>query len=550
MNFKTIAITVLILGTVACSGNSKQDQAWFDEALNNGILANEGYNRCVRFVHDWLNYSDSATGLIPENLSAGRNTWSTHNSAADNYPFMVLTSYLLDKKMYDGQMLAILNTEKKITSRLGALPDNYSFTKQNFLKDEVDTAQIIFGTSEYIKDGLIPLTEYIGQTPWSERMIAMLDDLSKYLVVAENFEGKSMGPSVDTEINGEMLQTLSRVYWMTKDEKYLNWAIKIADYYLLDNPGKILENKRFRLRDHGCEIIGGLSEIYATVNYADKNKKAAYEKSIHQILDRILETGRNEDGMFYNEVNMATGQIVDSNIVDGWGYLYNAYYTLYLVDNQKEYLEAVQKPLQILHQKYRDFNWENNSSDGYADAIESGINLYNRERIPALKDWLDSEIKVMWSLQDSAYRPNAQQWKNSGIIEGWHGDGNFARTTIMYCLWKTNGVTIQPWRRDVMVGSVEKDGTLYISIKSNDDWEGTVLPGTERHKDIFHLPLDYPRINQFPEWFTIKDNENYLLSRDSSSSEIKGEDLKKGLQVTIKKDIPYTIKITRPNAGQ
>ena len=26
--------------------------------------------------------------------------------------------------------------------------------------------------------------------------------------------------------------------------------------------------------------------------------------------------------------------------------------------------------------------------------------------------------------------------KESGIIEGWHGDGNFARTTIMYCLWK------------------------------------------------------------------------------------------------------------------
>jgi hypothetical protein len=28
---------------------------------------------------------------------------------------------------------------------------------------------------------------------------------------------------------------------------------------------------------------------------------------------------------------------------------------------------------------YRNFNWERGSSDGFADAIESGINLFNRE---------------------------------------------------------------------------------------------------------------------------------------------------------------------------
>jgi hypothetical protein len=40
------------------------------------------------------------------------------------------------------------------------------------------------------------------------------------------------------------------------------------------------------------------------------------------------------------------------------------------------------------------------------------------------------------------------------FVEGGHGDGNFARTTIMYCLWKTQGVTIQPWRDDVILGAV------------------------------------------------------------------------------------------------
>ena len=56
------------------------------------------------------------------------------------------------------------------------------------------------------------------------------------------------------------------------------------------------------------------------------------------------------------------------------------------------------------------------SHDGYADAIiESGINLLNRENDPDLRSWIDSEIKVMFGMQ-----------KPDGIVEIWHGDGNFA----------------------------------------------------------------------------------------------------------------------------
>ena len=38
--------------------------------------------------------------------------------AADNYPFMVLTAYLLDKDLYNGVLLDMLNNEKKLTSRI------------------------------------------------------------------------------------------------------------------------------------------------------------------------------------------------------------------------------------------------------------------------------------------------------------------------------------------------------------------------------------------------------------------------------------------------
>ncbi len=45
------------------------------------------------------------------------------------------------------------------------LPDSYSFSAQDFVKEEVDMASIIFGASEYVKDGLLPLTEYLGPSP-------------------------------------------------------------------------------------------------------------------------------------------------------------------------------------------------------------------------------------------------------------------------------------------------------------------------------------------------------------------------------------------------
>ena len=428
---------VLIALFISCSPQNNNDTACFEEAKKNGLLVNEGYNRCLRYVHDWLEYADPVSGLIPENLEKGRDIWSPHNSAADNYAFMVLTSCLLDKDLFEGRMKNMLKAEKELTSRLGALPASYSFSKQDFLAEELDTSAIIFGSSEYIKDGLIPLTEYMGRSPWTERMIDMLDDLSEHMRIAREIRGAYFGNAVDHEINGELLQTLSRVYWMTNDRKYLDWAIDIGDYYLVEYPDLLLKNKRLRLRDHGCEVIGGLSELFVALHYTMPAKKETYREVLFRILDRILEVGRNEDGMFYNEVNMITGEVVDSTIVDNWGYIYNAYYSIFLVDGRTSYRDAVVESFTMLNRKYRNFNWEAGSSDGFADAIESGINLYNREPDTGLGEWLDSEITVMWSIQDT-------KLENSGIIEGWHGDGNFARTTIMYCLWKTNGVTVQP----------------------------------------------------------------------------------------------------------
>ena len=131
--------------------------------------------------------------------------------------------------------------------------------------------------------------------------------------------------------------------------------------------------------------------------------------------------------------------------------------------------------------------------------LKGALNLYAREAVPSAEQWINSEIKVMWNKQQP-----------SGIIEGWHGDGNFARTTIMYCLWKTQGTYLNPWRKDLEIGAVQEWTACFTSLSlSDEDWNGKVMFDKKRHSEFMHLPLDWPRINQFPEYFTVE-GANYI----------------------------------------
>lgn len=503
--------------------------------MKNAGIANEGYVRCMNFVNGWLSHRDSLSGLIPENFYGGKDVWNAYNSAADNYPFMVLTTYLLNKSMYHGVMLDMLNFERLHTSRVGSLPDNYSFKKQGFMYDSVKMDRIIFGTSEYIKDGLVPISEYIGDSPWKNRMMEMLKDLHEHSGVIKHMdEGESGSFPVD-EKNGELLQVLSRVYWMTRDTSYLNWALKIGDYYLLSEENRLENQNKIRLRDHGCEIIGGLSELYLTVSKVLPEKKKEYERPLHELYDQVLKVGRNKDGMFYDVVNPKTSEIINSEIVDGWGYLYDGYYTVYLIDSTNYYRNEIYRAMGVLNEKYRNFNWENHGSDGFADAIESAINLYNRLPQTSVAEWIDSEIINMWAIQ-----------KSDGIIEGTHADGNFARTTIMYCLWKTQGVTMDPWRKDLDYGASKSGDTLRIFASVREDWHGKLMFDRVRHNDIFHLPIDYPRINQFPEWVTVNREERYKLISSSTGEHIfTGNELAEGIDFSLKANRPLYIEVVK-----
>jgi hypothetical protein len=250
------------------------------------------------------------------------------------------------------------------------------------------------------------------------------------------------------------------------------------------------------------------------------------------VLDRVLEVGRNEHGQLYSSINPQTGEHA-KGICDTWGYDYDAVYAAYLLDKTPAYREAVRHVLGNLKEHYTGHNW--GGSDGYADSLEGAVNLLNREPIPSAGEWIDTEIRSMWAIQ-----------KPDGVIEGWHGDGNFARTSIMYALWKTAGLSVRPWRADVRFGAVQQDRTLYICLVADQDWSGRVLFDRPRHKINLHLPLDYPRINQFPEWFTVEADRPYRVRNVTAGHPARqvavpgpdapatGRELQDGLAVDLK----------------
>lgn len=529
MKNKYLVIFILIL-SIDCKTPQALDTALVNKAIDNAELSHESFQRSLDFTRAWLQKTDPVSGLIPSNLNNRIDLWDPANAAADNYPFMVLTAYLLDTDLLNGTLLDILHQEKTLTSRVGVLPDVYSFSKNDFHEYPLNLGHVIFGASEYIKDGLIPLNEFMGASPWQDRMMAMLDELFRHTDDFIELEKYFKRASSVEEINGEMLQILSRVYWMTGKEKYLNWAIKIADHYLLEMD--FSQTDYLRLRDHGCEIIGGLSELFLTLHRLEHPKVEYYRPPFYRLLDRILVYGRNNDGLFYNAINLKTKTPVDDRIADNWGYILNAYYTTWMVDQKVEYIQAVRKPFKALNLNYRNYNWEPGaqrgplgSHDGYADAIESGINLLNRENDPDLRTWIDNEIKVMFDMQQP-----------DGIVEGWHGDGNFARTAIMYGLWKTQGARLSPWKPSLRLGAVASEKETYFVLTTQTDWEGKLIFDPIRHKTILNLPVDYPRINQFPEWFTADPQANYRItaSNPKLSDTYNGVSLLEGIPIKLR----------------
>ncbi len=508
-------------------------EALWSTARANGTRVDEIFFRTRKMLHAWLQYADRETLLLPDRLpgyTRGKNTGSVytpHNSGADNYPYLIITAHFTDPELYRGRMMEMLRNEIRYTNTGSAIPGDFDFVTRKLGPPS------FFGAGEYAKDGLISVTELLGQTPWSYRMVDMMEEFRRRAPVKTRFGDL---PDQGAELNGDVLQALARIIPMTGDARLLHWAEQIADAYVEEIlpanhwlPGykwdfeKKTDSGLTRLRDHGNEMIVGLVLLQAIETEMDRPRARSYLAAIRKMLDRVLESA-NPDGMLYNAVRSQDLKPADQRLSDNWGYVYGAVYAFYQLTGEVKYRDAVRRVLTNLP-KYRNYDWESGGMDGYADSIESALYLVAREPVPEALDWIESEIKVLTAYQ-----------KEDGTIERWYGDGNWNRTQLLYAMMKTQGCRLKDWRRGVELGAARDGGKLYVSVRAPQDWQGAVAFDYARHRRLFHLRKNYARLNEWPEWFAVDENTLYRIEDpDSGQVEIRlGSELKEGLPATVR----------------
>ncbi len=506
--------------------------AAIEQARTNGVLFEQSVAACQRLLHVWLTHADPRTLLLPDRLDPDRSKWiyTPHNSGADLYPYLVLTAQLTDPDRYDGRMMEMLRNEIRYTSAKASVPGNLTFATGELGPPS------LFGAGEYAKDGLVSVTEYLGRTPWFHRMVDLTADAVAQAATPSRF---GMLPASDPELNGDYLQTLTRLVTMTGDARFLTWARRIGDAYIEEVlpgtfgvPGMKWDftahtgDRRLRLRDHGNETVVGLTLLLALEHQLHSDREARYRTAVRRMLDRILRSA-NADGMLYNEVDAETLAPLDTRLSDNWGYVYGAVYTYYQVTGDSKYRDAVRRVLVNLPE-YRKYVWEPRdtaarlplgSFDGYADSIESAIYLVNRESVPEALDWIDSEMQVMLAMQ----RPD-------GHIEDWYGEGNFNRTALLYAYMKSLGVRPAQWESGVRIGATRDGSRLVLSLTA--PASRRIQFDFARHRRVMNLERNYVRLNEFPEWLAVDENTLYRVGRAGTAGDVRlGSELIAGVML-------------------
>jgi hypothetical protein len=84
---------------------------------------------------------------------------------------MVLSADFTDRALLASRLRPMLVAERRLTARPGwrSLTDDYNLKGTPGLRHaEANAERLFFNSAEYVKDGLLALTEWLGPSPWSE----------------------------------------------------------------------------------------------------------------------------------------------------------------------------------------------------------------------------------------------------------------------------------------------------------------------------------------------------------------------------------------------
>jgi hypothetical protein len=499
------------------------------EAARRGEIAARCFSRAVGVLDGWWAARDVRFGLLPRRI--GEPVWAPADNAADLMPFLFLTNHYTGRGDR-GALLGLLEAEARLTNRDGVLPDWFSLTTGTWVHPTPDLQRLIFGAAEYCKDGLMPMTEAMGPGPWSDRMFSLLDAIIERAPVETAF-GRI--PASDTEVNGDVLQVLGRAYAMTGRRSYLDQMARIVDAYCLEvipRTGGIPAHRwdfrahkpvadTFNLNDHGNEIVLGLAEAYVAAKRDLPDAAERWKAPLDTMFTRLLGSCRNSDGLWFGQVVATTAAVQNAATPDTWGYAIAGVAAFAEASGNVPMLETASSMLSALRRP-RYGLWS--GADDYADSIEGAILLSHRFTHNVVDRWLDTVLPVFLARQ-----------RDDGIVEGWYGDGNYARTALMVALRMTEGAFCRPWADGLEIGAVRTGGGLRVRLRSQTVWRGKLHLDTDRHRVWLRLPFDYPRLNKWPEWFTVRADAQYRVSGwEGPPRLVSGADLIAGLAIRLR----------------
>ena len=520
----------------------------FGEAQAAGVLAAEAQVRAARVLDVWTRRIDPTTGLLPKGLTAEDQVWDYANVGADLYPHLVIAAALL-RPSAEPALVQVLSAERALAPS-GQLPRDVDLASGQVKEGSLDDR--IYGAVEFAKDGLLPLTERLGGQRWVSRMQELARAVDEAAPVKTRF-GRI--PSETSEVNGQALQVLSRLYWATGDDAYRASAEQIARAYLelaLPDTGwlptRSWDFKRDRsstqvlqLRDHGNEIVAGLVEYHLIETVRGDPGVPEHRVRVRAMLDALLEAGRSPEGLWKSEIDLNTGKAKSYALSDNWGYLFAAYLTQATIEETwpggdpavaERYRSAARTGLDAAA-RLDLYPWQGTEQDGYADTIESALYVLSRLPSPTAAAWTDRQAGTLFGAQG-----------DDGRVEDGYLDGNFIRTALLYSAWQSQGVRVDPWEPGMMLGAAPDGECLTLAISTGREWQGRVIFDAPRHRLHLGLPMDYPRLNAWHEWWVTEPGRRYAVTLpDGSQHNFSGEQLLDGLTLTLGPGRAYQLTV-------
>jgi hypothetical protein len=513
----------------------------------NSVLASEAFERVASVTTRWLDRRDQPTGLFPHTLRPDGRAWTYGDAGSDLFPFLGIgTSYLIPTRY--NEILATLAAERRLGT---GFPHDVNLDTLRPLEREPEKAML--NAVEYAKDGLLPLVEALGPDPWLGRIREIMDAV---LVASDTRTPAGTIPSPAAEVNGSALQALARLTWATNDPSYLQMGRQIASAYLdhalptteyiPPHRWDFIENepigpRRFYLGDHGNEIVAGLVEWNRVETRLNLPEAGAHRDAIAKMLDRLLQKGRTPEGLWYEIIDVPSGKVRDKDLTDNWGYLGQAYLDQAAserehptgdLDDAARFEQAAKTMLRAVA-AVDFYEWESGDMDGYADTLESALYLLRYVDDPVAADWVDEQIAVLYGFQH-----------DDGSVTDENIDGNFIRTVLLYGLSLTRGARVEPWTPRVALGAAFDGSCLRVHLHAQEAWSGNLRFDTPRHRQNVHLEVDYPRLNQWPEWWSADPAQRYAVTMpDGTLLNAEGSSLATGIPLELAPNVAYKLRV-------